>query len=112
MTLGKKLLNKVWDTIIDGIGIYCQYGRSSHHHKHALPYYGRIAAIRFSIIQCIGNWSFLSFNNHASTVILEKNKMEKDIHHPIKLPVAVIMKHTVFSWGSPKDENKTYTLNI
>lgn len=106
MTLGKKLLNKVWDTIIDSIGTYCQYGRSSHHHKHALPYYGRIAAIRFSIIQCIGNWSFLSFNNHASTVILEKNKMEKDIHHPIKLPIAVTMKHTVFNLRSPKDENK------
>lgn len=32
--------------------------------------------------------------------------MEKDIHHPIKLPIAVTMKHTVFNLRSPKDENK------
>lgn len=106
MTLGKKLLNKVWGTFINSIGIRCQHGRLSHHHKHALPYYGGIAAIGFGIIQRVGNWSFLSFNNHASTVILEKSKMEKGIHHPIKLPLAVTMKHTFFNLRSPKAENK------
>lgn len=112
MTLCKILFLRVWGTLLIVWECIVNAKYHSHHHNCALPNYGGIVAIRFGIIQRIGNWSFFSFNNHGSTVIFKNRKMEEDIPYPIKLPIAITMS-TFFSTSEGQKLNiRYYTRNI
>lgn len=102
LLIKRNLFNNVWYTFIESTWLSCQHQIQPEYSNSALPYYGGIAAIRFGIIHCVENRSFLSFNHHGSTEVLKNDKMEEHIHYRIKLPTAVIMNHTFFNSKSLK----------
>lgn len=103
----KKLLNNIWYTLTESIWLSCQHWIQPEYCNSTLPNYSGIVAIRFGIIERVGNWSFLPFNDHGSTEILGNDKMEEHTQHPLRLPTTVIMKHTFFNSKSLKTKYST-----
>lgn len=73
----------------------------------ALPYYSSITAIWFGIIQCVCDWSFLPFNNHGSTEILENSEVNEHVHYPIISPATNAIEHTVFNMRNLESKHNT-----